>query len=41
MEILDSHDSATYDLVIAGDSNINVNDESNAEVYADESNSVQ
>eukprot|EP00795_Rhopilema_esculentum_P012366 gene12366-3022_t len=33
MEILDSHDSATYSatLVIAGDLNIHVNDESNAE----------
>ena len=31
MEIFDSHDSATYDLVIAGDLNIHVNYERNAE----------
>ena len=31
MEILDSHDTATYDLVIAGDLNFHVNDDNNAE----------
>ena len=31
MEILDSHDTATYDLVIAGDLNFHVNDDNNTE----------
>ena len=31
MEILDSHDTATYDLVITGDLNFHVNDDNNIE----------